>query len=341
MLAAELIAPREFRLAEMTAEDPGPGEVQVRVDAVGICGSDLHAWGEGTVGDTPNRYPMVLGHEPAGTIVKLGSGVTGVAVGDRGALEPALYCYHCEFCRRGLYNVCANIRFLSNPGHPGFLRERVNLPATNFFPIPAKLSAEHATLVEPLAIAMHSMQFAAMQPGESVAVFGAGPIGLLTIAALKAVGITRIWAVEPLAHRRKMAVRLGATAAIPPEETASIVRDTGNLGVDCAIDCAAGERTTNDAMRTTRNAGRVVLTGIHTGKFVPLEGSTMRRKELSIFNVRRSNEEPHAALELLLAHQDWFAPLVTHVRDLERIAEAFTIAGEYRDGVGKMIVRPH
>lgn len=341
MRAAELIAPRQFRLTEMTIPDPAPGEVQVRVDAVGICGSDLHAWGEGTVGDTPNRYPMVLGHEPAGTIVKIGSGVSGFAVGDRGALEPALYCYHCEYCRRGLHNVCANIRFLSNPGHPGFFRERVNLPATNFLPIPATLSVDHATLVEPLAVAMHSLQFAAMQSGETVAVFGAGPIGLLTIASLRGAGITRIWAVEPLSHRREMALRIGASTALPPEEIAGIVRDTNNLGVDCAIDCAAAERTTNDAMRVTRNAGRVVLTGIHTGKFVPLEGSTMRRKELSIFNVRRSNDEPHAALELLLAHPDWFALLVTHVRDMEHVGEAFTIAGEYLDGVGKMIVRPH
>ena len=341
MRAAELIAPREFRLAEMALEDPAPGEVQIQVNAVGICGSDLHAWGEGTVGDTANRYPMVLGHEPAGTIVKVGSNVTGLSVGDRGALEPALYCYHCEFCRRGLYNVCANIRFLSNPGHPGFFRERVNLPATNFLPIPAALSADHATLVEPLAVAMHSLKFAAVQPEETVAVFGAGPIGLLTIASLRAAGVSRIWAVEPLAHRREMAVQIGAAAALPPEEIASIARDTGNLGVDCAIDCAAGEQTTNHAMSVTRNAGRVVVTGIHTGKYVALEGSTMRRKELSIFNVRRSNDEPHGALELLLAHQSWFAPLVTHVRGMDQVSEAFTIAGEYLDGVGKMIVRPH
>ena len=340
MRCAELIAPREFRLAEMTLAEPAPGEVQVQVDAVGICGSDLHAWGEGTVGDTPNLYPMVLGHEPAGTIVKIGSGVSGFAVGDRGALEPALYCYHCEFCSRGLYNVCANIRFLSNPGYPGFFRERVNLPATNFLPIPASLSADLATIVEPLAVAMHSLKFAAVQPSETVAVFGAGPIGLLTIASLRGAGITRIWAVEPLAHRREMAQQLGAIAAFPPEEITSIVRDTGNLGVDCAIDCAAGAQTTNDAMRVVRNAGRVVITGIHTGKFVPLEGSTMRRKEISIFNVRRSNDEPHAALELLLAHPDWFAPLVTHVRDIDHVAEAFTIAGDYLDGVGKMVVRP-
>src|ERR1700748_3998047 len=120
----------------MPTEDPGPGEVQVRIEAVGVCGSDLHAYSEGAVGSTPNVYPMILGHEPAGKIVTTGAGVTGLAVGDRGALEPALYCYHCEFCLSGHHNVCANLRFLSTPGLPGFFREFVNLPAASLLPLP-------------------------------------------------------------------------------------------------------------------------------------------------------------------------------------------------------------
>jgi L-iditol 2-dehydrogenase len=170
MRTAELIAPLTFRLTDMPIGDPGPGEVQVRIEAVGVCGSDLHAYTEGAVGSTPNLYPMVLGHEPAGTIVKTGAGVTGLAAGDRGALEPALYCYHCEFCLSGHHNVCENIRFLSNPGHPGFFRELVNLPAGNFLPIPARMSYGEATLAEPLAIAIHSLRLASIQPGETVAV---------------------------------------------------------------------------------------------------------------------------------------------------------------------------
>ncbi len=114
MRAAELIAPRTFRLTDMPIEDPGHERGPGPVEAVGICGSDLHAFSEGGIGSTPNVYPMVLGHEPAGTIVKTGAGVTGLAPGDRGALEPALYCYHCEFCLSGHHNVCANIRFLGN-----------------------------------------------------------------------------------------------------------------------------------------------------------------------------------------------------------------------------------
>src|SRR4051795_7990900 len=333
MPAAELIAPLTFRVTDMPIEDPGPGEVQVRIEAVGVCGSDLHAYSEGAVGSSPNVYPMVLGHEPAGTIVKTGPGVTGLGPGDRGALEPALYCYHCEFCLSGHHNVCAHIRFLSNPHLPGFFRELVNLPAINFLPIRVGMSLDEATLAEPLAIGLHSLGLCSIRPGETVAVIGAGPIGLMTIAALRAAKAGRIGAVEPVAHRRELARGIGADVVLEPAEAVKeILSGTGQRGVDCAIDCAAGEHTTSQAIQVARNAGRVALTGIHSTPFVQLDGSAMRRKELTIFNVRRSNHETEEALELLRAHADWFAPVVTHTREIEDIAEAFEIASQYREG---------
>jgi L-iditol 2-dehydrogenase len=341
MLVAELVGQREFRLTEQPIDPPGPGEVQVRVGGVGICGSDVHSYAEGGIGDTPCVYPMVLGHEPAGTIVKVGDGVTGLSVGNRAALEPALFCYHCEFCRAGKHNICANIKFLSNPGYPGFFREYVNLPVVNIFPLPAHVSLELGTIVEPLAVAMHSMQFAAITPGDTVAVFGTGPIGLLTIASLKVAGAGRIWAVELVKHRREMAMHMGADEALDPEQgdvCGQILAETGGRGVDCAIDCAAKEHTHNQAFRVARNGGRMVLTGIHSAAVVPFEVSHMRRKELAIFNVRRSNHEPEAALKLISEKAEWFAPLVTHRRPLAEIAKAFTLAEAYEDGVGKLVI---
>ena len=341
MLVAELSARRQFHLVEEELPPPAAGEVQVRVRAVGICGSDLHSYAEGAIGDTPCQYPMVLGHEPAGTVVRAGAGVTGWAPGDRAALEPALYCYHCEFCRSGRHNVCENIRFLSNPGVPGFFREFVNLPAANLLPLPPDLPLELATMFEPLAVAMHSLQFASIAAGDTVAVFGAGPIGLLTIACLKAAGAGRIWAVEPVAHRRAMAIQIGADATLDSEAgdaADGILADTAGRGVDCAIDCAARGETINQAIRASRNAGRVVLTGIHSAAMVPLEVSPMRRKELAIFNVRRSNHESDAALRMLRERAGWFTPLLTHTRPLDRIAEAFSIVERRADGVGKMII---
>lgn len=341
MRAAELIAPRTFRLVDMPIDDPSSGEVQVRVESVGVCGSDLHAYSEGAVGSTPNIYPMVLGHEPAGTVVKTGAGVAGLAPGDRGALEPAVYCYHCEFCLTGHHNVCSNIRFLSTPGIPGFFREFVNLPVTSFLPIPASMSFDQAALAEPLAVAIHSLHIASIHPGETIAVIGAGPIGLLTIASLRAANAGPIWAVEPLPHRRELAQKIGAHAVLDPAEASEeILKATAQRGVDCAIDCAAGQDTTSHAIQLTRNAGRVVLTGIHSTPAVTMDGSSMRRKELTIFNVRRSNHETEEALALLRNHARWFASLLTHTRPLDSIDEAFKIASEYRDGVGKMTMRP-
>jgi L-iditol 2-dehydrogenase len=341
MLVAELSARREFHLCEQEIAPPAAGEVQVRVDAVGVCGSDLHSYAEGAIGDTPCQYPMVLGHEPAGTVVRVGDGVTGWAPGDRAALEPALYCYHCEFCRSGHHNVCANIRFLSNPGLAGFFREFVNLPAHNLLRIPPGISLELATVVEPLAVALHSMRFAAIQPGESAAVFGAGPIGLLTIACLKVAGAGRIYAVEPVAHRRELATHLGADVALDAgagDASVQIQSDTYGRGVDCALDCAATDDTINQAIRAARNGGRVVLTGIHAAPMVAFEVSPMRRKELAIFNVRRSNHESEEALALLVEKTAWFAPIITHTRPLDRIAEAFELTERRADGVGKMII---
>ena len=335
MLVAELVGQREFRLVEQAVEPPGPGEVQVRVGAVGICGSDVHSYSEGGIGDTPCIYPMVLGHEPAGTVVKTGDGVTGWSPGDRAALEPAIYCYHCEFCRSGRHNICANIKFLSNAGYPGFFREFVNLPATNVLAIPPEMSLELATVAEPLAVALHSLQFAGLTGGESVAVFGAGPIGLLTIASLKAAGAGRIWAVEPVAHRREMAIAMGADVALDPNQV-DPSKEISN--VDVAIDCAAKQNTHNWAFRVLKNGGRMLLTGIHSEAVVGFEVSHMRRKEIAIFNVRRSNHETHDALDFLKARPELFTPMITHRRPLRDIVEAFKLVENYADGVGKLVV---
>ena len=220
---------------------------------------------------------MVLGHEPAGVVVKTGAGVTGWSAGDRAAFEPAIYCYHCEFCRTGHHNVCANIRFMSMPGDPGFFRDYANIPGSQPDPHSAGMSARDATIIEPLAVVLHSMRFVALQPSETAAVFGAGPIGLMTVICLKLAGAGRVWAIEPVAARPRTgaASRRGCGArsvatSIPSRE---ILRDTGGRGVDVAIDCAAAGGSTNHCLHATRNAGRVVITGIPVEREVPLEFS--------------------------------------------------------------------
>jgi L-iditol 2-dehydrogenase len=340
---AELVGTRTFHVVERDLPEPGPGEVQVRVAAVGICGSDMHSFSEGSVGDQICKYPMVLGHEPSGVILKIGTGVTGWSAGDEVALEPAIYCYHCEFCMAGQHNVCAHIRFMSSVDDAGFFRERVNLPATNLLALRCGITLPQATLLEPLAIAVHSLKFAPVKLGDEIAVIGAGPIGLLTIACLKLAGASRIWSIEPVAHRREMALAMGADAVIDPasvDPVAEILKDTGRRGVDTVYDCAAKGDTLNQAARMVRNRGAIVLTGIHADVTVSLNLHVMRRKEAALFNVRRSNHESELALDLLVTHNKLFGPLITHGRRMEKINEAFELVENYSDGVGKLLVLP-
>ena len=343
MLVAELSSPHQFHVTDVPpVPDPEPGQIQVAVKAVGICGSDLHYFSDGGIGDARCLYPMVLGHEPAGSVVKTGAGVSGWSPGDRAILEPALYCYHCELCMTGRHNVCSNIRFMSMPGDPGFFRELVNLPARNLLALPKHLSDAEGALVEPLAVVVHSMKLAAPKAGETAVVFGAGPIGLLTIAMLKLSGIRRIWAVEPVAARRELARAIGAdsvidpSAADPPHE---IVRDTSQRGVDIAIDCAAQGDTVNQCLYAARNAGRVVVTGIPAQDHVNLAFHIMRRKELAFFSVRRSNHDSETALRLLESERKRFALLLTHERPISQIQGAFELCEGYADGVAKMTIR--
>lgn len=340
MLVAELSKPHLFQLQDVPpVPDPGPGQVQVAVKAIGICGSDLHNFTEGGIGDTPCLYPMVLGHEPAGMVVKKGPGVSGWAAGDRAILEPALYCYHCEFCMSGHHNVCANIRFMSVQEEPGFFREFVNLPERNLLALPKNLSYAEGAVVEPLAVCVHSMKFAAPRPGDTAVVFGAGPIGLLTVAMLKLSGVTRLWLVEPLAHRRNLALAMGADVTIDPstaDPVAEILKDTAKRGVDIAIDCAAIGESTNQCLRAARNCGRIVMTGIPSEVQIHLDFSFMRRKELAFYTVRRSNHDSEAALNLISTYPERFAPLLTHQRPLQEVQKAFDLCSSYADGIGKM-----
>jgi L-iditol 2-dehydrogenase len=185
------------------------------------------------------------------------------------------------------------------------------------------------------------MKFVALRPLETAAVFGAGPIGLLTIALLKLSGAGRVWAVEPLAHRREMAIAMGADAAIDPhtaDAAREIIHDTNGRGVDVTIDCATREDSLNQCAIAVRNGGRLVVTGIPFERQVPFDWHVIRRKELVIYSVRRSNHESTAALQLLTEQPRRFRPLVTHVRPLERVQAAFATVRQYADGVGKMVI---
>ena len=342
MRVAPLVAQHRFELTDAPVPDPGPGQVQVRVAYVGVCGSDLHNFAEGSVGDTPSIYPMVLGHEPSGTVVKTGTGVTGWAPGDEAALEPAIYCYHCEFCLRGRHNLCSHIVFLSQPTDPGFFRDYVNLPVHNLLPKPKNIGLKELTLFEPLAVVLHSMEFVQLRTGEDAVVFGSGTIGAMTVAALKMSGAGRVYVVDPVPHRRELAKAMGADVVIDPLQVSAgkeILRETNGRGVDVAIDCATKNGSMDEALIATRSAGRVVITGIPSEPEPTIKFHVARRKELAIFNVRRSNHESELALRVLASESRRFAPILTHTLPLEKIQDAFTMLEHYSDGVGKVCIQ--
>jgi len=242
----------------------------------------------------------------------------------------------------GRHNVCAHLRFLSTPGDPGFFREYVNLPVHNVLALPSNLDVNMGSLIEPLAVALHSMKFGQPKPGETAAVFGAGPIGLLTLAVLKLSGAGRVWVIEPVPARRELALSLGADAAIDPaavDAARQILSDTGGRGVDVVFDCAAKVASVPQSIQVARHAGRVVFTGIPSELETAIEFHTWRRKELALYQVRRSNHEGEQARDILSAHTKRFAPLITHTRPLDQIGRAFEQVERYEDGVGKLVIR--
>ena len=344
MAIAELAGYRRFEVKDYVREAPRPGEVQVRMAAIGICGSDLHHFVDGHIGDYDSVYPMVLGHEPAGVVTALGEGVTGWAVGDRVACEPPIYCYHCEWCLSGRHNLCDNVTFMSNPGVPGFFRDHVTLPAANLLALPDTMGLAEATLYEPISIILHSFRYVQPKLGDTAVVFGAGPIGLTTIAALKIAGISRLWCVEPVAYRRQLALNMGADMAIDPvqaDPVKEVLRETGQRGVDLSIDCASQSDTVNQSMYVACPGGRVVITGVpQERRMSNFDFHHMRRKELYFASVRRSNHKGAAALELLKEQGDKFVPMLTHRMPLSKIQLAFEMLMRFEDGACKVVLEP-
>ncbi len=321
--------------------DPGPGEVLVKVREVGICGSDLHWYLEGGIGHRRSMYPQVLGHEPAGEVVAIGSGVRGLSPGQKVAIEPSITCGHCEFCLRGRHNNCASSIFMGSPDLPGLFREYAVMPYRNAVPVPSDMSFTDITLLEPLAVMLHILELVEIHLGDAVAVMGAGPIGLLTATIARIAGAARVFIADKVPHRLRLAEQMGVDVAL--HSTAGSVRDaildqTRGRGVDIVFDAAGAIETMNTAIRIARPGGRVVFIGIPSESNLPIDLHTAMDKELTLQTVKRSNHNVQGAIALLRSGRIPKA-FVTHYFPLERTSEAFETLAEYSGGVGKAIIQ--
>ena len=322
-----------------TPPDPGPGEALVKVRAVGICGSDLHWYAEGRIGRSVARYPQVLGHEPAGEVVAADR-ASGFAPGDRVAIEPATSCGACEFCLAGRHNLCIRATFMGSPQVPGLLLEYALVPAANLVRVPDTLDWTAATLIEPLAVVLHILEVAPVKLGDTVAVLGAGPIGLLLTTAVRAAGAAQVFAAEKQPHRLALARVMGATSTVDARTAspaAAILDHTRGRGADIVFEASGDGASVNHALQAARPGGIVVLIGLSDQPEMALDVDTAMSKELQVRTIRRSNHNAHAAIEMLAAGRIPSA-LVTHHFNLDESPAAFELLATRTDGAGKIII---
>ena len=321
--------------------DPGPGEVSVRIHACGVCGSDMHFYLEGNSAGTAARFPMVVGHEPAGEIVALGKGVENLAVGDRVAVEPAVTCGQCEYCKAGKRNLCERCEFMIGIQLPGLLLEYATIPAGNALKVPPTMSYGAAAVVEPVAILLHALELAELKPGETVAIMGAGPIGITGCAMAKLAGASLVVCGDMIPHRLERAREMGADLAVDvsKDSIADAVRDlTGGKGADVVLDAAGKPESIQAAIKSLKPGGRIVIIGIPSEAYTPIPFWPALHAEATIKVQKRSNGNDHEALEIIKAGKIDPEKILSHRFSLEDGAKAFSVMGNYEDGVIKPLI---
>lgn len=334
MRSVRLHARNDIRLHEEPAPIPGPGETLVRIGTVGICGSDLHWFAEGEIGDAKLQQPLVLGHEFAGEIVD------GPRKGQRIAIDPAIPCGRCEFCLRGDHNLCPNGRFSGHGLQDGALREYIAWPDKLLFSLPDTLSLEDGAMLEPLGVAIHAVDLGKLQPGMTVGVFGAGPIGLLVQQVARLSSLQAIYVTDVLPHRIEAAFNFKATQAILDSEGSSskeILDATGGRGLDVAFEAAGENAAVNAACQSLKPGGCLVLIGVPAGDRTEFTASVARRKGLTIKLVRRMKDTYPRAIHLVESGQVDVRSLVTHRFPLKDSQRAFALAAR-REGLKTVIL---
>lgn len=329
-------------LTQREIPSPGAGEVLVKIDCVGICGSDIHYYETGRIGNYIVEPPFVLGHEAAGEVVGVGEGVTDLKPGDRVALEPGKTCGHCRYCREGQYNLCPDVVFFATPPVDGVFQEYATHPADLCFKLPENVSNLEGALIEPLAVGFHAARQGGAQAGQKAVVFGAGCIGLVCMMALKAEGVMDVTVVDVMQKRLDKALELGATHVINSSKENAVERIlelTGGVGPELIIETAGMEVTTRQAIEAARKGATIVLVGYSKSGELTLPISLFIDKELAFKSVFRYRHIYPIAIEAVAAGKIDLKHLATHFFDLDHIQEAMDRSVTDRADIVKSVVR--
>lgn len=337
MQTVQLHGPRDVRVESAEAPAASTGDqVRLRMRSVGICGSDLHHYREGSTGDNAPDSPLVLGHEIAAEVPPEAADTLGLAPSTLVAVDPAHPCGVCEWCEHGHPNLCPHVEFKGVEAHRGGLAEYLTAHPDEIIPVPDEFDADTAALLEPLGVAIHALDLAELRPMDTVAVLGAGPIGLLCAQVAQAAGAGSCYVVDPIEYRTEAAADLGADAvALHPS---ALDEWTGGRGVDVVIEATNDPAGFEDALNGVRIGGEIVLVGIPEGNKHALTASTARRKEVTVKWSRRMSHVYPRAIRMIQSGRVSVEPLVTHRFPLEKGPEALALQSRYDDGVIKAVV---
>ena len=322
MKVARLHGAGDIRISDEPQPVPGDGEELVRIDAVGICGSDLHWFTEGAIGDARLSRPLVLGHEMAGTIA------SGPRAGMPVAVDPSIPCWVCPPCRAGDPNLCLRVIFAGHGHTDGGMREYLTWPAERLHRVPDDLDPAVITALEPLGVAVHAMDMSHLRIAATVAVVGCGPIGIMLVQLARVAGASHVVAVDPLAHRRALAASFGAVAVAPDEAVATVAELTDGLGVDLAMEVAGTDPGVDLSLTLARPGARVVLVGIPDGDRTTFTASTARRKGLTLVMSRRMREVYPRAVELTVSGRVDLNAVISDRVPLAEAAKAVEMAAQ-------------
>ncbi|MDK2585342.1 NAD(P)-dependent alcohol dehydrogenase [Romboutsia sedimentorum] len=327
---------------EREVPKPKANEVVVKLEYIGICGSDLHYYETGRIGDYIVEPPFVLGHEPGGVVVEVGEDVTHLNVGDKVALEPGKTCGHCEFCKTGRYNLCSDVIFFATPPVDGVFQEYVAHEADLCFKLPENVSTLEGALIEPLAVGFHAAIQGEAKAGQTAVVMGAGCIGLVSIMALKALGVSDVYVVDIMEKRLEKALELGATGVINAKENnpvEAIMKLTNGKGCDLAIETAGTEMTTIQCIHMAKKGTNVVLVGYSKTGEMTLPMSLVLDKELTFKTVFRYRDIYPMAIEAVSNGKVNLKGIVTHEFTLDEVQNAMDYSVNNKADIVKAVIK--